>query len=77
MFTIRKLAVSTLATLAGFAGVLLAVAPAAGLAQAPVNSEVTVLADSPWGAPAPAPGGDDSPWGSPAPAPGGDDSPWG
>lgn len=54
MLSLRKTTVAVLVTLAGAAGVLLAVGPGSALGQdASVDNEVTVLADSPWGQPQP------------------------
>lgn len=53
MFSLRKLTVAALVTLAGAAGVLVAVSPGSALGQDAVGDEVTVLADSPWGTPRP------------------------
>ena len=54
MSTMRKLVVSTIATLAAAAGILVAAAPAVVLGDGDgVTSNVSVLADSPWDQPKP------------------------
>ncbi len=54
MSTMRKLAVSAIATLAAAAGLLLTAAPTTVLGDGDGStSKVTVLADSPWDQPKP------------------------
>jgi hypothetical protein len=54
MFSLQKIAAATLVTLAGAAGLLVVAGPVGALGQDDaVNSEVTVLADSPWDSPKP------------------------
>ncbi|MGB3442449.1 MAG: hypothetical protein WBA97_27220 [Actinophytocola sp.] len=54
MFRLQKIAATTLVTLAAAAGLLVVAGPIAALGQDnAVNSEVSVLADSPWDAPKP------------------------
>jgi len=54
MSKLTKLAATTLVTLAGAGSLLFAATSVAALADgAPVQGEVTVLADSPWDSPKP------------------------
>ena len=54
MFRLRKIAAATLVTLAGAAGLLVVAGPLTALGQPDaVQSDVTVLADSPWDGPKP------------------------
>jgi len=54
MSTLRKTIATALVTLAGAAGLLVAASSVGALAQGDaVHSDVSVLADSPWGNPKP------------------------
>jgi hypothetical protein len=54
MLSLRKIAAATLVTLAGAAGLLVVAGPVAALGTGDaVNSNVSVVADSPWDMPKP------------------------